>query len=415
MMSSIRSAFTRGVCVLFVLLVCSSRPIFAEVFVRWDLDRVPSPQSLGISALVVRNANRAAIKAALARGYRVYVEADSAKSVPAAAGASLAGVIVTKPGAKWPHVRTNWVTKNKDVLQVTGRSAQPWIENNAALIRILQAGAPKATPVLTYDWTPITLSDVDEGPSLDDYLVAIAESGSFGGDLVLPLHERFQKRLLAGEPDARAEWNEIKRYLEFYSWDLANRYKPIANIGVVAAQPMLWFEAMNLMARHNLPFVLLRPDRITSADLDGLKLVIVLDKPVGPQLAALDGFGRKGGKVHTVEKALSDPNAFALEMRKLAGADDRVIDIWNGITVLTAPYAAPEGGTVLVTALNYAHQPQPVQLRVKGTFSVVHYESPEEGVSLLSLQHRNGYTEFVLPALRVGGRVFLGETQRVDR
>lgn len=415
MMCSARSVVSRSACFALVLLVCSTRLALAEVFVRWDLNQVPSPQSLGISTLVVRGANGKTIKAALARGYRVYVEADAAKPGPAPAGASMAGVIAPKHGAKWPHVRTNWVTKNKDVLQVTGRSSQPWIENNAALIRILQAGAPNATPVVTYDWQPITLSDRDEGPSLEDYLVAIAESGSFGGDLVLPLHERFQKRLLAGEPDARAEWTEIKRYLEFYSWDLVNRYRPIANIGVVAAQPMVWFEAMNLMARHNLPFAIIPPDKLNEAGLENLKLVIVLDKPIGQALAALDAFGRKGGKVRTVDKALSDPNAFALEMRKLLGADDRVIDIWNGITVLTAPYAAHEGGTVLVTALNYAHQPLPVQLRVKGTFSVVHYESPEDGVSLLSPQHRNGYTEFVLPALRVGGRVFLGQTGRMDR
>jgi hypothetical protein len=411
MMAGIHLALGRSVFVVFALLVCSSQPIFAEVFVRWDLAQVPSQQSLGISSIVVRGANAAAMKAARARGYKVYVEMDSAKPAAVPAGGASSDVIVPKPGAKWPHVRTNWVTKNKDVLQVTGRSAQPWIENNAALVRILRAGARNATPVLTYDWQPVTLSDVDEGPSLDDYLVAIAESGSFGGDLVLPLHERFQKRLLAGEPEARAEWKEIKRYLEFYSWDLPNRYTPIANVGVVAAQPMVWFEAMNLMARHNLPFVVIPPDKITAADLERLKLVIVLDKPVGSPLAALDAYAHNGGKVRTVDKALTDPNAFALEMRKLVGADDRVIDIWNGITVLTAPYEAPEGGTVLVTALNYAHQPLPVQLRVKGTFTLVRYESPEDGISLLSPQHRNGFTEFVLPSLRVGGRVFLGQSR----
>ena len=113
------------------------------------------------------------------------------------------------------------------------------------------------------------------------------------------------------------------------------------------------------------------------------------------------------GRVVEVLKGIADPNTFALEMRQILGPDHRVIDIWNGITVLTAPHQEPTGDTVLVTALNYAHDPLPVQLRVAGTFSLVRYESPEEPAALLPRQHRNGYTEFVLPALHIGGRVFL--------
>ena len=81
-------------------------------------------------------------------------------------------------------------------------------------------------------------------------------------DLLLPLHERFQRRLLLGQPQARAEWGEIRRYVEFYSWSLPGRYRPIANIGVVTANPMQWFEVMNLLMRHNLPFELLAPARL---------------------------------------------------------------------------------------------------------------------------------------------------------
>ena len=58
--------------------------------------------------------------------------------------------------------------------------------------------------MLTYPWTPSTLSETDEGPALENYLLAIAEAGSFGADLVLPLHERFGRRLLLGQPQARA-------------------------------------------------------------------------------------------------------------------------------------------------------------------------------------------------------------------
>ena len=64
-------------------------------------------------------------------------------------------------------------------------------------------------------------------------------------------------------------------------------------------------------------------------------------------------------------KEVPDANRFALEMRgPLLGRDTRVVDISNGIAVIAAPYADPDGTTVLLSLLNYAHQPLPVQLRV---------------------------------------------------
>jgi len=427
-MRAIHTAAASVFCALFV--TASAR---AEVLIRWDRDRIPSPDSLGISTVVVPAKNRAAIESASAQGYRVFLEVDGA-AVPAFvppaqrfAGVVVKGTVAPKQlqllrdrmkprGArvvaleergKWPHIRTNWVTKNNEVLQVTGRSSQPWIENNAALMRIAEADEDAPPPLLTYTWTPITLSDKDEGPRLENYLVAIAEAGSFGGDLLLPLHERFESRLLMGQPQARAEWAEIRRYVAFYSWSLPHPYRPIASIGVVTAEPVLWFEVMNLLGRHNLPYELIAPSKLAGRRLDDLKVLIVLDELSAAQQKILAEFESKGGAVNRVAGAVGDPNVFALKVRQMLGADRRPIDIWNGITVLAAPYEDPDGGAVLVTVLNYAHQELPVQLRVRGTFAQVHYESPEEGPSLVPHQQRNGFTEFVLPALRVGGRVFL--------
>ena len=442
----------------------------AEVLIRWDQEEVPPRQGLGISTLVLPASSRAAIARALAAGYRVYLELDAAQLAAFKPPAGVSGVVLrgqtdakqrrlleqrlTAPGArvltldergKWPHVRTNWVTRNKDVLQVSGRSAQPWIENNAALIAIDRAAGGDA-PAITYPWQPITLSDADEGPALENYLVAIAEAGSFGADLLLPLHARLQRSLLLGEPRARAWWAEMRRAIEFYSWDLVRRYRPTVNVAVVTAQPAAAFEVMNLLARHNLSFDVVDPVRLPSLDLSRFALLIVPDAPQPPQVEALSAFARGGGTVvitaagagqpwtadpaavktgdrttyqhgsgRVVEapKGIADPNVFALDMRQLLGRERRVIDVWNGITVLTAAYETPDGASALVTALNYAHQPLPVQLRVRGIFSVVHFESPEQPLALIPYEHRDGYTEFVLPALRVGGRVFLSQKQPV--
>jgi len=418
-----------AVLLLFVLPVSS----YAEVLVRWDQDQVPSRESLDISALVVPAKNSRAVENSLAQGYRVYLEVEAA-AVPGFTPPSdrLAGIVVRGPVSpsqlsqlrqrlgssgtrvlaleergKWPHIRTNWVTKRNEVLQVSSRTAQPWIEQNAALVRIAQASQPGSAPLLTYPWRPITLSDVDEGPRLEDYLIAIADAGSVGADLVLPMHERFQRNLLLGKPDARRWWKEIRSYIDFYAWNLPNRYRPLANIAIVTADPIASFEVMNLLARHNLPFEIIAPERL--ATLTPFNVVIVLNQPQGAQAGVLAEFAKNGGRVVERLKGVADPNAFALEIRRMLGRERRVIDVWNGITVLAAPYQEPDGRSVLVTALNYAYEALPVQMRVRGTFPVVQYESPEEGTALLPHRHIAGYTEFLLPALRIGARVFLSQ------
>ena len=460
--------FNKKQIVLFVALLLSVTGIArAEIFVRWDRDDIPAQQSLGILTVVVPAKNTTAVRNAVGRGYRVFLEVEGstlATFVPPAhplAGLVVTGKtssvelgrvterlatrgarVITLEQGKWPHIRTNWVTSNKGVLQATRSSQQPWLENNRALIRIMDAsrGTP---PALTYAWQPITLSDQDEGPRVENYLVAIAEAGTFGADLVLPLHQRFEDRLLLGQPQARAEWDEICRYLKFYSSNFPARYQPVANIGVVTADPTLWFEVLNLLGRHNLAFVLVDPAGVSKLP-DSLKMLIVLDALAPARLHGLAGFTKKGGTLvvgglkgastanapwHNGEPAnrndqrasyrfgegrvvellqpIADPNAFALEMRQLLGRENRAVEIWNGITFLVAPYHEPGGDNLLLTVLNYAADPQPVQLRIPGTFSVVQYESPEEPASLLPLQQRDGYTEFVLPGLRAGGRVFL--------
>lgn len=451
---------------LLLLLTWPCATLRAEVLVRWDLDQVPSRESLGISALLIPVSKPAVVQQAVAQGYRVYLYGDAASLSEAATLAkSVSGVVVRgdasgqqldqlrrrlrSPGVRvlsvdergtWPRVRLNSVTMRDDVLQVSSRTAQPWVDSNAFLVRIAAASRDDKPLLLSYAWEPITVADTHQGPALEDYLVAIAEAGSFGSDLVLPLHEGFQRSLLLGKPAARAEWQQIRRYLDFYSWDLPRRYRRISNIGVVTADPMNWVEVLRLLTRHNLPFEVLPPDRLQGGNLEGFALTIVLDPLKEAQIQQLSAFARKGGtvvlngpaqgfkwedaaplvkndhqtgyrvgegRVLQLVDAIGDPDEFAKEMREVLGPDGRVVDVWNGITVLIAPYQDPMGDTVLVTALNYAHEAQPIQLRVRGAFSLVYYESPESEPALLPFRQRDGHTEFVLPDLRIGGRVFL--------
>ena len=463
-----------AILAMLAMLAMCVREAKAEVLVRWDLDQIPPQLALGISTVVVPAGRPAAVRQALGRGYRVLVEIDASEAgsfqgVEGTAGVIVKGAIssdrlaqiekrlggaalsarVAEVRGKWPHIRTNWVTRNKDVLQVTSRSSQPWLENNEALVRI--AGDRGSSPVLlTYTWQPVTVADLDQGPRLENYLIAIAEAGSFGADLLLPLHERFERALLLGNPDARADWAELRTFIDFYAWNAPIQRQPIANVGVVTADPMRSFEVLNLLARHNLPFAAISPTAMAAQPLTSLDLLIVLDDLDAKGEARVAEFASAGGtvliagtsavtrgaaaapgpawrrsagvmkaegrttypigkgRVVEAQAAPADPNTFALEMRQYLGPERRVVDVWNGITVLVAPYGQGGGdGGLLLTAVNYAAQPLPIQVRVRGTFSEVQFEAPGQRAVLLPFEHRNGGTEFVLPALRIGARVFL--------
>ena len=181
---------------------------------------------------------------------------------------------------------------------------------------------------------------------------------------------------------------------------------------------------------------------MAARDLSKLDLLVVLDAPDARQAGILTKFAENGGTVvlpgipgkfpwqsdaptaktetqttYTVGKGRivehrdppANPDAFAQQMRQLLGRDGRVLQTWNGITVIAARYEAPAdaSATVLLTAVNYSYQDLPLQVRVPGKFSAIHYESPETGMTLLPYQQREGFTEFVIPALRAGARVFL--------
>jgi hypothetical protein len=66
--------------------------------------------------------------------------------------------------------------------------------------------------------------------------------------------------------------------------------------------------------------------------------------------------------------------------------------------------------------VNYAEEPLRVQVQIKGSFHSIRYETPEHGCceSLTAVQ-RNGFTEFVIPDLRIGGRVHLKEARAGER
>lgn len=275
----------------------------------------------------------------------------------------------------------------------------------------------------------------------DDYSLAVAEAGAFHADLLLELDDRLQKGLSQHDPQAWVQWNQVRLFAKFYSNRPERATQAASNVAVVVDDLDATDEVMNLLARHNIPFKVLRPADLRSDDLRGVDVLVVFPKPdqqtsqrigdiatQGKTVVIVDARGaypwQNGspvrlnehtmsyaagkGRVLELSEPVTDPETFAQDIRRLLGTQNALLSLWNGLTTIAVPYSEPGGPVKELELVNYSEDPLRLQVQVKGSFASVRYESPEHPCceSLVPTKH-NGFTEFVIPDLRIAGRVHL--------
>ena len=300
---------------------------------------------------------------------------------------------------------------------------------------------PSQTPLYEFQWDSSDATQPGQGPSAADYALAVAEAGALHADLVLPLDPSLQKKLSDKDPAAWAVLNEIRRYLPFSAWSDKNAGEAEADVGVIVGADQKAYEPINLFARHNIPFAVLKADNLKAQALEAFKMLVVFAAPDQPVADAISDFASRGGVVvvvgaagkypwqssapvpageHSVAYAMGkgkvielpgpviDPETFAQDIRRLLDQDtDKLsISLWNALTVIAIPYHL--GSEKVVELVNYSQEPIAVQVRIKGLFSSIRYEAPEQACCVsLTPEYREGFTEFVVPDLRIAGRVHL--------
>jgi len=257
----------------------------------------------------------------------------------------------------------------------------------------------------------------------------------------LSVHESLQAALAKNDEKAWATWKEIGSYLRFYS-DAPRGLVPEANVGVIADEDQEAFEPINLLARHNIGLRVIRPSQATENNLRDVDVMIVLLRPGTPLVQTISQFAASGrtavlvnnsgaqypwhsgkankdgnasvsyaqgkGQIIELTTAVSDPETFARDVRRLIDNSKIKISLWNSLTTVGVLYREPRGGNKVVELVNYAADPLEVQIRVKGVFPRVRFESPEHGCCVsLTPVIKDGFTEFTVPSLRISGRVHL--------
>jgi hypothetical protein len=461
--------------VLSSLLLIAAAPAWGRVFLEWTEPAIPPPTRIGVRELVVSwtPGNVRLMTTAKSLGYSVFAgvrAADAATAANAAASSGLAGIIVESesgtPGSnsvrellerlrrsyprlailelssqgKQPQIRGNLVVSRDGVLVVSSPTEQPWIDSNVALARFVSALQPNKPPLFSFSWDLIDPLERQVGPRAADYALAVAEAGAMRADLILPVHPNLQKALADGNQAAWREWERVKTYLQFYSAGKLPAVRPCADIAVVADDYGEAYEAMNLMARHNILFTVFPPDEVTPQRMARLQMAVVFSRPDEQGLRTLQAFADQGGTVVLVQvqghfpwetlpsiisdsgrtytvgrgrvvelaEPIADPETFAEMVRNLMSSRGSLVRLWNALTILAFAFREPHTDRMELELVNYAEQAQSVQVRVKGLFSEVRYETPEHGnYPAIRPEHNDGYTEFVLPDLQIGGRVYL--------
>ncbi|HEX3354046.1 MAG TPA: hypothetical protein VHS34_14605 [Terriglobales bacterium] len=479
------STSRRSKFVSTVVLLLLATPGWTRVLLRWTQPAIPTAASLGVSDLVIPIDAEALIKSAHGQGYRVYAEVPIAK-VSTRSSASptndLAGIILdpgdgsptridealralrsSYPGlpvavldarAKQPQMKGQLVIKRDGILQVTSPTAQPWIDSNLALVRLDQAFRPEQTPLYEFRWDLSDSLQQEQGPDAADYLLAVAEAAAFHSDLVLDLHPKLEAGMLQHDAAAWSVMNKIKPYLAFSSEAARDAHEPVANVGVITDSFRDSYEPVNLLARHNIPFLVLTTSDVKPHSLDGFDLLVIFTTADGrtneQTITAITDFANRGGtavlvgargaypwqsspptpsgqhavsyisgkgRIIELAEPVTDPETFAQDIRRLLdkadnanapGQDAAPISLWNALTTVAVPYRVSAGGEEVIELVNYAQEALRVQVKVKGSFTSIRYETPEKGCcEPLTPVLREGFTEFVVPSLYIAGRVHL--------
>ncbi len=453
---------------------------WGRVWIRWTQPMLPSRTLLAYGLAIPWSAGPGLMESARKGGYRVYAAVTLEQASAAASNSRAMGIsgIILEAGvseqenaektaadlrlgrpdltilspdsrAKQPSMMGSTVISNGGILQVSSPTEQPWINSNLAAVAYDRALRPHQTPLIDFQWDLPGQLQQQLGPSAEDYSLAVAEAGALHSDLILRLHPSLEKALVSGSAEGWLVWNRVAKYIEFYRRE---GERPVAfpvTVGVVTDNYDASYEATNLMARHNIPFRVLSPTHLTPQDLRGLALIVVFAQPDTAVIRQIAGFVDGGGmailvsvpglfpghssgtrrvsgdsviypmgegKVIELAQGVANPETFSRDVRRLLGEEKLPISLWNASTTIAIHYNLPGTSTATVDLLNYSADPMPVQVRIRGSYSVVRYETPERGCcEVLTPTHQDGYTQFDVPWLRIGGRVHLSATADPQR
>jgi hypothetical protein len=313
-----------------------------------------------------------------------------------------------------------------------GPTGVPWVDSNAWIIRLNRTLHPESA--IWVNAPPAQRSFI----TADSYLIAIADSGAYGGRWIVTLDAPLVEGLAARRPESLAIWKRLTAAAGFFAahkdWP---GYTPMAVMGVVSSftgeDEFFSNELLNLMGRNGLHYRILPKDKITARSFDSLRAVSYTDAAppsadlrkqmltfvqAGGTLIATPKWGpvvgtpaatggRPGFSLHTLGKgriALADadpvdPFSWAADAGVLVSHRYDLVRFWNGGAACSFYTMAPDKKQALAHLLFYAQRgPDSASVRVAGRFRAARASSVDQPqVANLAMEQQGDAVEVHLP------------------
>ncbi len=349
------------------------------------LEQARKPTALGMSGVVLEGAFDPKIHATLADSKILAVDLP-----PRAAlrfDDSSQPVIGSYQGL-WPGLEAEENGEAK-----SAPSGAPWIDTNTGFLRFVRAYTAK--PVWIANQPPSKTAI-----PVNRYIQAIGDAAITGAHWVVALDEDFNRRLLAGQPQALADWKRIGGVLAYYQshkdWAAMKPHGQFALIEDVDSGALLSGGILDMIAVKHTPVNPVPNPKLTPAEMS--KASMAVDVAPGaltpPQKDILRNFTRAGGTL------LSAPPGWTFPMPKngeiTLGKDDtkKLDEIWkevNGMmghtnlgarlfnvsSMLSNLVGTPDGKQIVLQLVNYTDFPvESITAHVLGSYTHARLYAP---------------------------------------
>jgi hypothetical protein len=272
-------------------------------------------------------------------------------------------------------------------------SGAPWIDTNTGFLRFVRAST--AAPAWIANSPP-----AGKAWPVQRYLQAIGDAAMTGAHWVVSIDADFQKRLLAAEPHALADWKRVTDALAFYEqhkdWRTAQAAGKLAVIEDAPSGALLSGGVLDMIAVKHTPVRPIPNPLLSGPIMAGSNMAVNVDPQslTDSQKEALKTFTRAGGTLLTgppgwkfpvprpgqitLEKAdLEKLDQIWKELNSMTGRRNLGVRLFNVASMLSNLVETPDG-TVVLHLVNYSDFPvENVTVQVLGRFKSAKLYRPD--------------------------------------
>ncbi|MGD1032331.1 MAG: hypothetical protein ABSA05_14470 [Opitutaceae bacterium] len=326
-----------------------------------------------------------------------------------------------------------------------GPTNLPWVDSNGALLAMTKARAPDKPAWIFVD------PPQKAKPTVENYLLTVADAEAYGGRWVLSLDEQMRAGLADGSAPSLDAWKRIMAALAFFEQDkTAWSFERMGRLAILSnfSEPDRTFseDLLNLLPRLREPFRVLSRTQALAASFGGLQGIFYADQEApDPELRQkLVAFAKAGGTLFVRSKwpqpegsplEVSSEEAYllfslrALGKGRMAVAREDSPDtyftcadvqnilshrgdparLYNGASMNCFIQVSPRGRQGMIHLLNYSRRPgsDNALIYLKAPYRTARFVSPEipSPVALQWDPQEGGGVELDLPRISVYGAV----------